>query len=167
MKTIYFFIAALFVNFSAQANEDWFITSKGYGPVKAGMSVAEAEVLLKFKLKTFENKPIDKYCDYVSSSGQREGVDYMIQEGKISRIEVSDSRVKTKSGAKVGDSTAKLKDIFGSQLEIEPHKYHPNGFYYYLWDSDKRHGVKFDILKDKVRRIYAGDQSIDLVEGCS
>ncbi|TCP11075.1 hypothetical protein EV674_1491 [Simplicispira metamorpha] len=130
------------------------------------MTIAEAESLLKFKLNTFENKPLDSECDYVSASGRHEGLDYMIQQGKISRIEVSDHAIKTKSGAKVGDSTSKLKELFGSQLEIERHKYDDTGFYYYIWEIGKRHGVKFEIAADKVRKIYVGDESIDLVEGC-
>ncbi len=167
MKTISFFIIALCASFSIQANEPWFLTSKGYGPVKAGMTIAEAESLLKFKLNTFENKPIDSDCDYVSASGRREGVNYMIQQGKISRIEVFDRAIKTKSGVKVGDSTSKLKEIFGSQLEIEAHKYDDTGFYYYIWEGGKRHGVKFEIAADKVIAIYVGDESIDWVEGCA
>ena len=118
MKTIPLFIAALCVTFSTQANEPWFLTTKGYGPVKAGMTIAEAQSLLNFKLNTFENRPIDTECDYVSETGRyEEGVNYMIQEGKITRIDVSDSAITTKSGAKVGDSTEKLKEIFGSHLE--------------------------------------------------
>ncbi|WP_132750509.1 hypothetical protein [Simplicispira metamorpha] len=166
MKTLYFFVIALCTSFSTQANEPWLLNSKGYGPVKVGMTIAEAESLLKFKLNTFENKPLDSECDYVSASGRHEGLDYMIQQGKISRIEVSDHAIKTKSGAKVGDSTSKLKELFGSQLEIERHKYDDTGFYYYIWEIGKRHGVKFEIAADKVRKIYVGDESIDLVEGC-
>lgn len=167
MKTIPLFIAALCVTFSTQANEPWFLTTKGYGPVKAGMTIAEAQSLLNFKLNTFENRPIDTECDYVSETGRyEEGVNYMIQEGKITRIDVSDSAITTKSGAKVGDSTEKLKEIFGSQLEIEPHKYDEAGFYYYIWENDKNYGVKFEIADDKVRQIYVGDKTIEWVEGC-
>ena len=166
LKKISFLITALCVAFSTQANEPWFLTTKGYGPIKAGMTIAEAEKLLNFKLNTFENKPLQTECDYVSASGRQEGVNYMVQDGKISRIEVLDPAITTKSGAKVGDSTAKLKKLFGSQLEIEEHKYNDTWFYYYIWEDDKNHGVKFEIADDQVIKIYAGDKSIDWVEGC-
>jgi hypothetical protein len=38
--------------------------------------------------------------------------------------------------------------------------------YYFVWESDKKHGVKFEIADDRVVEILAGDETIRYVEGC-
>lgn len=91
----------------------------------------------------------------------------MVQNGKITRIVISNPRIQTLSGAKVGDSTERLKQLFGGRLEIEQHKYDDEGYYYFVWEQGKRYGVKFEIGGNKVTDIYAGDDSIRYVEGCA
>ena len=37
---------------------------------------------------------------------------------------------------------------------------------FYIWESSRKRGVKFEVIGGRVKSIYAGDDSIDLVEGC-
>lgn len=151
----------------SQATEAWRLSSRGYGPVHAGMTQEKAESLLGVKLLTYENRPLEPSCDHVYPAKGHKGVTLMVQDGRITRIAVSSPAILTKSGARVGDSTSRLKALFGQQLEIEPHTYDDKDFYYYVWEKDRQHGVKFEIVRDRVVEIYAGDRSIELAEGCS
>lgn len=143
------------------------ITTRGYGPIRAGMTPSEAARLMGTRLKTFEGRPLDVSCDHLYPERGFQGVSLMVQHGRITRVVVSNARVQTLSGIRVGDSTTRLKQVFGHRLEIERHKYDEGGFYYFVWEQDKRHGVKFEVAGDTVTEIYAGDASILYVEGCA
>ena len=148
-------------------DDTWRITTRGYGPIRAGMTPAEAARLMGTRLKTLEDRPLDSSCDHLYAEKGFEGVSLMVQNGKITRLELSSSSVQTLSGIKIGDSTTRLKQVFGTRLEIEQHKYDDDGFYYFVWEQSKRHGVKFEIGGGRVTEIYAGDESIQYVEGCA
>lgn len=149
------------------ADETWRITTRGYGPVQAGMTPSDAARLMGTRLKTFEGRPLEPSCDHLYPEKGYEGVSLMVQNGKITRIGISNSKIRTLSGIKVGDSTTRLKQVFGTRLEIQQHKYDDDGFYYFVWEQDKRYGVKFEIGGGRVTEIYAGDDSIQYVEGCA
>ena len=135
--------------------------------LRPGITLKQAEKLLRSKLRTSEDRPLEAFCDFVYPSRGHDGLSLMIQNGVVTHIEAHKSGVLTKSGAGVGDSTAKLKRLFGKALEIEQHKYDDSGFYYYVWEKNRRRGVKFEIGGDRVVAIYAGSETIMLVEGCS
>jgi hypothetical protein len=149
------------------ASESWRITTRGYGPIQAGQSSSEAARLMGTRLRTYENRPLEPECDHLYAEKGYEGISLMVQNGKVTRIEVSNPAVLTLSGIRVGDTTTRLKQVFVNRLRIEQHKYDDTGFYYYVWEQSERYGVKFEIAGDKVTEIYAGDRSIQLVEGCS
>lgn len=149
------------------ADPAWKITTRGYGPVQAGQSPSEAARLMRTRLKTFEGKPLEPSCDHLYPEMGHEGVSLMVQNGKVTRVVISNPQIQTLSGIKVGDSTARLKQVFASRLEIEQHKYDDTGYYYFVWEQGKRYGVKFEIAADQVIEIYSGDESIRYVEGCA
>jgi hypothetical protein len=146
---------------------EWQLTTRGYGPVHAGISIAQASRLMGAKLRTVEGRPIEAACDYLYPASGHKGVSLMVQEGRVTHVLVSTPNIRTRSGIRVGDSASHLKNVFSTQLEIEPHKYDDSGFYYFIWEKGKRLGVKFEIGGGKVRKIFAGDESIQYVEGCS
>jgi hypothetical protein len=131
------------------------------------MSVAEASAALGAPLHTADGEPAEPSCDYLYPASGHDGISLMVQEGRITSIDVAKPGIETRSGIRVGDTTSRLKQVFGSQLEIEPHHYDDQGFYYFVWEPDKKHGVKFEIANDRVVDILAGDQTIRLVEGCA
>lgn len=166
LKLLFVSTVVLSLCVASQAAESWRLSSLGYGQVRAGMTKERAESLMGVRLQAYENGPIDPSCDHIYPDKGHKGVSFMIQDGRITRVGISSPEVLTRSGARVGDSTSRLKSLFGAQLEIEPHHY-IDGFYYFVWEKNRRHGVKFEIADDKVIEIYAGDESIQLVEGCS
>lgn len=160
------FIAAAFLPGLAFSNETWVLSTQGYGPIRPGMTQAEAERLMEAPLHTQDNRPLDVECDYLYPVNGHKGISFMVVNGRISRVNVTTKDVATRSGARVGDPAAKLQSLFGASLEIEPHKYDNTGKYFYIWETGKKRGVKFEVIGGRVKSIYAGDDSIDLVEGC-
>jgi hypothetical protein len=167
MKRVLSALVAAVVLVPALAQTEWKISTRGYGQVKAGMSTLEAARWMGTRLKTHDNRPLDPSCDYVYPEKGFQGVSMMVERGKIAHVQLAGAGPQTRSGAAVGDSVDKLRQLYGQQLEIQPHKYDETGFYYYVWEQDKRYGIKFEIGGGKVTSIFAGDYTIGYVEGCA
>lgn len=144
----------------------WRLTTQGYGPIRPGMTIGQAERLLDSRLRTKNHRPLEPECGHLYPIKGHRGINLMFQNGRISRITAITKDVATKSGARVGDPATKLQSLYGKSLEIEPHKYDDTGQYYYIWEPEKLRGVKFEVIDGFVQSIHAGDESISLVEGC-
>lgn len=152
---------------ATQAAAPWRLSSRGYGPVRVGMTLEEAQTRMGTRLKPSEDMPMDPSCDYVYSSRSDEKLSFMVQRGRIAHVSVASTTVQTISGVMVGESAARLKAMFGRRLEIRPHHYDAGAFYYFVWETDRHYGVKFEVSGGKVTMMHGGDGSIELVEGCA
>jgi hypothetical protein len=55
-----------------------------------------------------------------------EGVQFMIQNGKVSRIAVIDAQHPTLSGLRVGDTERRAHQLYERRLEVKQHSYDDN-----------------------------------------
>jgi hypothetical protein len=160
--------ALLIAGASASAHaDDWRVTTAGYGPVKIGMSVAEASAALGAKLVS--EGPIDEpTCHYMRPEPAVEGLWFMISDDHVVRVEVNAPGIATRSGLGVGDSEARVKELLPA-AEVTPHKYvAPDGNYLTVWTADRKAAVRFETLQGKVTSFYAGRvPEVEYVEGCS
>jgi hypothetical protein len=167
MKYLITLLSAVLYASSLMAAHDWRLSAAGYGPVRPGMTVKQAQSLFGSKLITSSEGPPGSVCKFMTVAQGHAGVSLMVQNGKITHIEANTPGVLSQSGAGVGDSTSRLKSLYGKQLEIEVDKYDEKGFYYFLWNTNRSGGMKFEIANDKVATIYAGSKTIRLAEGCN
>jgi hypothetical protein len=74
----------------------------------------------------------------------------------------------TAEGIRVGDTEARVKQVYGSRLKVEPNAYSGSADpVLTMRSADGRYGIRFITKKRKVRLIYAGRwQSIQYIEGC-
>jgi hypothetical protein len=118
-------------------------------------------------------------CDEFHPARAPEGVNVMIQQGRLTRITlIRDAKTKTDKGFGLGDTGLAVKQAYGGAVIAQPAKYEPapaedlfswsrGGSTSYVQDPAAR-GVRYEVGADgKVTRIHAGDPSIQLVEGCS
>ncbi len=167
MRPAALMMAALLVGAAPAFADDWRVTTAGYGPVKIGMSVAEAQRALGAKLVA--EGPVDNAeCHYLRPEPAVAGLWFMISDGRVVRIEVNAPGITTRSGISVGDSEARVKELFPS-IEVTPHKYvAPDGSYLTVWARDRKAAVRFETLQGKVTSYYAGQvPQVEYVEGCS
>jgi hypothetical protein len=102
----------------------WTVTERGYGPVRAGMTLAEARSALGDSLSI--PTPGDSICDHVTpafAKGAEPSMLFMVEQGRIARIEVRDASVATAAGARVGDARARIESLYQGRVRVEPHKY--------------------------------------------
>lgn len=154
----------------AAPSYDWKLTPAGWGPVRIGMNRAQVEKLLARKLEgeAFDNE--GQCVELYSQDQPLAGLYFMFLEGKLSRVSAtSPSKVMTPRGIAVGASAEEVRKAYGSTLEAEPNHYLDlPAEYLTFWLKPKKSGVRFETdVNRKVETIHAGNDSIQLIEGCA
>ena len=111
-------------------------------------------------------------CAYLHSKTLQGDPGFMFAKGRVVRIDVSSVGIRTASGAGVGDTEAKIKELYAGRITLEPHKYDPeNGHYLNYSPADKidsKYGMVFETDNGIVTSFRVGAiAAIGLVEGCS
>jgi hypothetical protein len=86
------------------------------------LSIASPKLLPNFasqKIKVVSDDRLGNTCAYASIPNQS-GIDFMVIDRQIARVDISNPKVKTVSGAKVGDSEQRIARIYGSRLNAMP-----------------------------------------------
>ena len=119
--------APLFDSSAVRAGSDpasWRLSEQGFGPVRAGMTVAEARRVLGHDV-SFPDAA-DSVCDMVplvAFKGAAPHVGLMIAGGRVVRVDTEDTTVSTPEGAQVGDDESRLLALYADRVRVEPHKY--------------------------------------------
>jgi Periplasmic lysozyme inhibitor of I-type lysozyme len=154
---------------AAMAQLSWEATVLGVGPVKLGMTLAQAEQAMGRKLVSTWPGSDTSECAYYSAKPKIDGLLFMTAQGSIVRYDVRGPNVRTRSGIAVGDSVEHARAVYGDQLEVTPHRYTgPEDAYLTLWSNDRKTAIRFETLKGKIERFHAGfAEQAQYVEGCS
>jgi len=146
------------------AADIWKVRDDGVGPVEIGITLAQLNAAL---YETFA-MPADKEaqgCFYVTPK-KHPKISFMIENGRVARVDVNHPGVLTSEGIQVGDAEARVKEVYGARLTIEPHKY-TDGHYLTVRSSAGGYGVRFETDRGKITTYYAGlYDAIRLVERC-
>ena len=114
------------------------------------------------------NAPQDvrERCYYVRPATGPHGLEFMVENGTIARIDVKRPGILTEAGAQIGTPEAELKRLYGSRLGWMPHKYVDRG-HYAEFSPDKTNYLIFETDGRKVTVIRAGrPPAVRYVEGC-
>lgn len=179
-KFLTFFLAALvifpstimLVNAQAKLTNQSKVFINGIGPIRMGMTVAQASQAAATRLVSLNNAAINnKGCFYVKPQGEPNDVEFMLTDGSISRVEVlRNSRVTTRIGARIGDTEARIKSLYPGQIQVTQHKYVP-GWHYLTFvprDSfDRNYRLVFETNGNRVIQFRAGKlPEVEYVERC-
>jgi hypothetical protein len=151
------------------ASPTYTVTEHGIGPLRAGMTFAEASAALGGALRIPAGVDTTG-CDYLVWSDGPPGVHVMFDEHHIARVDVDTTSVATAAGARVGDDEARIKRLYPGQVTVTQHKYE-DGHYLTVVPpapADKRYRIIFETARGRVTRYRAGmTPSVEYVEGCS
>ena len=107
-------------------------------------------------------------CRFVKLDWLPSGTRVMLASDTVARIDVdSTSTVKTIDGATVGDSEARLHQLY-PRVETQPHKYVTNGHYLIVASpNDSTRRLVFETDGNTVKAFRVGRRpEVDFVEGC-
>jgi hypothetical protein len=141
----------------------------GFGPVRTGMTPAEAERALGGRL-TVLGPPMEP-CHYLVVDGAHPGVAFMVIDGRIARVDVQrTSSVRTAEGAGIGDGEERIHSLYPGRIETEPHKY-VDGHYLIVRPAapaDSNLRIIFETDGKRVTSYRAGRlPEVRWIEGCS
>lgn len=144
------------------------VSGEGFGPVKFGMKVDEAEKLLGIKLIKEANPESDE-CLYATPGDALKGVNFMLSKDVVVRVDVHEGATATAEGAKIGDTEAHVLELYKGRSEVQPHKYTgPEGHYIVVKGADGKVNMVFETDGKVVVQYRAGqDPQVQYVEGCS
>jgi hypothetical protein len=151
------------------AVSDTTVHATGFGPVRAGMTPAEAERALGGRLAVL-GPPMEP-CHYIVVDGAHPGVAFMVIDGRIARVDVErTSTVRTAEGAGNGDSEERIHSLYAGRVEVQPHKY-VDGHYLIVRPTapaDSGHRIIFETDGRQVTSYRAGRlPEVRWIEGCS
>jgi hypothetical protein len=136
------------------------------GPIRTGMTVDEVLPLADFSGME-RRRPVEE-CWYLHHAGPGNAFDLMIIGGRVVRIEIKGvSALHTVSGARIGTTETELKMLYGSRLEVQPHKYDAKGKTLTFKATGGEYGLRFETSSGKVTAIQSGPwEHLHYVEGC-
>ena len=149
---------------------NWNLTPSGWGPVRIGMTRDQVSKALRVELEgdAFDNE--GSCIELFPESEKLKGSYFMFLDGKLSRISVAaPSPIVTPRGIGVGANADDVRKAYGEKLQAEPNHYlELPAEYLTFWLKPDKSGVRFETDgQRKVETIHAGDDSIQLIEGCA
>ena len=155
----------------AEKAEDraWQVTIQGYGPIRTGMTLAEAEAAGSRTLTT-PNAGFEE-CDYARFQGDTtRGVQFMVVSGRIARVDIDDSTISTNHGIRIGDTEARVEERYPGRVSVSPHKYVEGHYLMVAPEAAADSGLEIVFETDgaKVTTYRSGRvPEVEYIEGCS
>ncbi|HEX2210676.1 MAG TPA: hypothetical protein VHG93_23545 [Longimicrobium sp.] len=159
---------------AAARDTAWTLRHDGIGPLRVGMTVEEARAALGGDFAApgpDVGMPDDpEACQYARSGRFPAGVRVMLEGLRIARVEVDSGAIATAAGARIGDTEARINDLYPGRVTVWPHKY-TDGHYLYVRPaepSDTTRLIVFETDGRVVQRFRGGRKpQVEYVEGCA
>ena len=143
------------------------VDERGIGPIRAGMTVAEAAKAMGGGFGAPAG--YDGGCGYAALTKAPRGLAVMLENNKVARVEIRSGSIPTSAGAKIGDTEARIKSLYGARVTSTPAKYDPKGHYLTVTPTDKNAPYRIVFETDgKVVTNYRSGQlpAVEYVERC-
>jgi hypothetical protein len=154
----------------APASDVWTVSIHGYGPVRVGMTLAEAATAGGRQFGEPQMGSVE--CDYFlfADDTVRGSAHFMVINGQIARVDVNDSSIATTEGARMGDTEERINQLYPGRVTVQPHKY-TDGHYLVVTSAapaDSGYHIIFETDGKVVTTYRAGRMpEVEYIEGCS
>lgn len=156
----------------APAPAAWTVDEFGIGGLRAGMTVREAARMVGGSFAAPASGA--ESCTYAVWREAPSGVMVMLVDGLVARVDVTRaSAVATSKGARIGDSEARILDLYKGRTAVTPHKYAAGAHYITVTPppgtgEDRAYRLVFETDGKSVTRYRGGKQpQVEWIEGCS
>ena len=167
----------------SQLTSNSLVAIDGIGPVRVGMTIAQAEAAAGVRLIERGGRAGEGGCYYVWPQPEIHGLEFMVissrsdnsidrQSDRIARVDVlRGSGMTTVSGAHIGNTEAQIKSLYPGRIEVTPHEYDHAGHYLTFVPQDlldRNYRLVFETDGRRVTRFRAGRlPEVQYVEGCA
>ena len=134
------------------------LTTAGLGAVTFGATLAEAEKAAGTKMIACSAVAA---CYRVTPASAPDGISFVVQDGRIERVDIARGPVTTRSGVGIGTTEARIIELFGDKIErstIDDSRV--DLVFVPVDDDDKNYRVIFTIHDGKVENLRAGRTAI-------
>jgi hypothetical protein len=131
------------------------ITCYGVGLVRVGMTVLEAEFATGEGLVVVQDVPGDE-APRLMRLPSAPTLLFLVEQGRIVRMETNDRHWSTLAGIRVGDPEASARARYRDRVEIEAHRYDPDGHNLIVRSPDGRRALVLETDGRVVVYIRAG-----------
>lgn len=151
----------------AALTEDAQATAGGLGPVRIGMTVAQAEKAIGAPITYDPSAGGGRDCRYAWPSAGMKQVRFIIARGIILRIDIDDFAITTDKGARIGDSEARIKTLYAGDVVENPDPYIPGGHDFIVPSADNKTAILFETDGEVVLGYRMGDRkAVGWSSGC-
>jgi len=144
------------------AAADWQLAPDGFGPLKVGMSFAQARKLAP-RLVVTRDGQFDGSCKQFPLPGHP-GVELMFVDGVLGRIDLFEPGPRTTRGVTPGDPVGRAVRAYPG-LSTAPRAYEENERY--LTSRSGANAIRFETKNGRIENVYAGRWAqVQYIEGC-
>ena len=159
------------VNAQVQLTENSKLAINGIGPIRVGMTVDEASRAAGVRLVKGYAGLDENFCSYFKPQGEPKGINFMVTKGRIVRIDISNERVTTIKGAKIGDNEEQIFSLYPGQIRVikNPLSGRGNNLTFVPRDAaDSNYRLIFQTGIDKRVKYFRSGQlpQVEYIEGC-
>lgn len=157
----------------AETREPATVSADRFGPIRIGMT---ADELKRIRPDVFvvnaigpNGLPISDSCYFLALPpvDRQQATMFMIIGDEVARVEIGDSTIATREGARIGDSEQRIKELYSGSVTVQKHAY-TDGNYLIVARGDGRHRIVFETDGRTVTTYRAGRMpEVEWVEGCS
>jgi hypothetical protein len=167
-----------------QLTEQSKLAIDGIGPIRVGMTVAQAEKSANVTLIEKGGRA-GTSCYYLWPKTGPQGLGLMVispseekpilrNQDRIARVDIfNNSPMTTLRGAKIGNTEAQIKALYPGQIQVTTHQYTGTQGGHYLTfipkdAADKDYRIVFETLKGRITQFRSGKlPEVGYVEGCA
>jgi hypothetical protein len=159
-------LAALLLLPSANVLADEVMNPAGLAPVRIGMTLVQAERALGRKLD-FDRKDSDSASCFQAERPGDKNTMYMLQRYRVTRIDTWNDTITTPEHARVGDTEAALRKLYGNRATFSVHPYLGKDGHYVTAKFPGRKLI-FETEKGRVTSWRVGyPAAAEYIEGCA
>jgi hypothetical protein len=174
-------LAIASVNAQSRLSEQSKLAIDGIGPIRVGMTISQAEKSAGIRL--VQKSPNISGCYHVYPQNGPANLGFMVighqqenrsvrERDRIARVDVwRNGRIMTVSGAKNGDTEARIKALYPGKITVTRHKYDGNGHYLTFTPQDpedRNYRLIFETDGKRVTQFRSGKlPEVAYIEGCA
>jgi hypothetical protein len=139
-----------------------------FGPITVGQTPAEASKKLGIPLLLAGPPDEDvSGCHYVYPNGKFDEVGFMVEAGRITRIDINSKTIAAKNAIHIGDDESLVKKAFPGKVKEEIHPYIGKEGKYLIVELKPGYAFVFETDRGKITHVRGGKlASVKYIEGC-